>query len=193
MKKLLLLMLLFPALDSYAQKWEKKYDYVDNCVCGLSKVKKDGKIGYVNKEGVEIIKPQYADGLTFHEGYTAVKEGSKWLYFDSTGKSITEAIYEDAGNFSEGLAFVSKNSLYGYINTTGELVVPCIFYNARNFSEGLAPVANAKGFWGFIDTKGNWVIKAAYDFADSFENAEARVMKGQKIVYIDKTNKVLHE
>lgn len=192
MKKLLVVMLLFPAL-SYTQKWEKNYDYVDNCVCGLSKVKKDGKIGYVNDKGVEIIKPQYSDGLTFRNGYAAVKQESKWLYLDSTGKTITEAIYEDAGSFSNGLAAVAKNNLYGFINTAGEIIIPFSFSNARDFSEGLAPVANAKGLWGFIDFKGNWVIKPLYDFADSFENAEARVMKGQKMIYIDKDNKVLHE
>ena len=193
MKKLLVVMLLFPALQSYSQKWEKNYDYVDNCVCGLSKVKKDGKIGYVNEKGVEIIKLQYSDGLTFRDGYTAVKQGDKWLYLDSTGKVITEPIFEDAGSFNNGLAPVSKNGLYGFINTAGEIVIPLSFTNARNFSEGLAPASNAKGFWGFIDIKGNWVIKPVYDFADSFENAEARVMKGQKMVYIDKENKVLHE
>jgi WG containing repeat len=193
MKKLLMLMLLFPALDSYSQKWEKNYDYVDNCVCGLAKVKKDGKVGYVNIEGKEVVKPQYLDGLTFHEGYTAVKEGNKWLYLDSTGKAITAAIFDDASNFNNGLAAASKNSLYGFINTTGEAVIPFVFSNARNFAEGMAPASNAKGFWGFIDLKGNWVIKPVYDFADCFENSEARVMKGQKIVYIDKDNKILHE
>jgi len=32
---------------------------------------------YVDKDGKEIIKLQYDDGLTFEEGYTAVKAGSK--------------------------------------------------------------------------------------------------------------------
>ena len=76
MKKLLLLIIFSPALASYAQNWEKNYDYVDDCVCGLSQVKKNGKVGYVNKKGVEIIKPQYDEGLPFNEGYTAVKKGT---------------------------------------------------------------------------------------------------------------------
>ncbi len=193
MKKLLVMILLFPALNSFSQKWEKNYDFVDNCVCGLSKVKKDGKVGYVNKEGVEIIKPQYVDGLTYHEGYTAVKVDNKWQYLDSTGKAITGADFDDALNFSSGLAAVSKNHLYGFINTSGEIVINCEFSNARSFSEGLAPAANAKGFWGYIDTKANWAIKPVYDFTDSFENGEARVMKGEKMFYINKDNKMVHE
>ena len=97
------------AFSGYSQKWEKNYDFVDNCVCGLSKVQKNGKIGYVNKDGVEIIKPQYEDGLTYQDGYAAVKTGTKWLYLDSTGKAITEAVFEDASSFSNGLAAISKN------------------------------------------------------------------------------------
>jgi hypothetical protein len=193
MKKILTLMLLFPVLGAVAQKWEKNYDFVDNCVCGLSKVKKNDKVGYVNKEGIEVIKLQYDDGLTFEGGYAAVKKGSKWQYLDSTGKAITEAVYDDALSFGNGLAAVSKNNLYGFINTSGELVIPIEFSNARGFSEGLAPAANAKGYWGFVDVKGNWVIKPLYHFANNFEGGEARVMKGEKILYIDKENKVLHE
>ena len=79
MKTCLLLIFLFPALPAYQQKWEKNFDYVDNGVCGLAKVKKDGKVNYADTDGKEIIKLQYDDGLTFEEGYTAIKAGAKWL------------------------------------------------------------------------------------------------------------------
>jgi hypothetical protein len=190
---LIVLVFLFIALPSYAQKWEKNYDYVDNCICGLAKVKKDGIIGYVNKDGIEIVKPQYEEGLTFEEGYTAVKKGNKWLYLDSTGKEITTADFDDAASFSNGMAAISKGGLYGYINNKGVVVIPPTFSNARNFTENLAPAANAKGFWGYIDEKGNWIIKPVYDFTDNFEKGEARVMKGEKVMYISKENKLLHE
>jgi hypothetical protein len=117
----------------------------------------------------------------------------KWLYIDSTGKAITEAIYEDAQKFSDGLAAISKNNLYGFINTAGIVVIPIEFSNARSFSEGFAPAANANGFWGYINKNGSWTIKPVYDFADDFENGEARVMKDQKVFYINKANKVLHD
>ncbi len=192
MKKILLLFLLFPVLNSYSQKWEKNYESVDNCICGLSKVKKNGKTGYVNKAGEEVIKPQYDEGLTFNEGYTAVRMDTKWMYFDSTGRQLTEAIYEDAYGFKDGLATVAKNGLYGFINTSGGVAIPFQFSNARGFTEGLAPAANVKGYWGFIDAHGEWVIKPAYDFTANFENGEARVIKDSKVMYIDRQNKIIH-
>jgi len=193
MKSFLLLALIFPVLAGYTQKWEKNYDYVDNCVCGLAKVKKDGKVGYVNKLGTVVIKLDYDEGLTYNEGYTAVKKGNKWMYLDSTGKAITEAIYDDAYNFSGGLAAVAKNNQFGFINTSGQVVIPIAFSNAHGFSDGLAAAANEKGVWGFIDNKGNWAIKPMYYFANNFENGEARVMKGEKLFYIDRENKFLHD
>ena len=191
MKKLLLLAVIIP-LIGIGQKWEKKYDFVDNCICGLSKVKKDGKVGYVTKEGVEVIKLIYNDGLTFKEGYAAVQKGAKWMYFDSTGKEITAAIFDDALSFSNGFAAVSKGSQYGYINYAGQVVIPFQFNNAGTFAENVAPVSNAKGFWGYIDETGKWTIKPLYDYADSFENGEARVVKGEKVFFIDKQNNTLH-
>lgn len=193
MKKIIVLLFFFPLLNSYAQKWEKNYDFVDNCVCGLSKVKKNDKVGYVNKQGVEVVALQYDEGLTFKEGYAAVRKGEKWLFIDSTGKPITEAVFEDALSFNDGLAAVSKGNMFGFINIKGEITIPLVYSNARNFAEGLAPAANAKGYWGYIDAKGNWIIKPAYDFSDCFANGEARVIKAGKVFYIDKDNKVVHE
>ena len=193
MKKLLLLLFIFPALGLQSQKWEKNYDFVDQCICGLSKVGKAGKIGYVDKQGNEIIKLEYADGLAFTEGVAAVKKDTKWMYFDSTGKALTEAIFEDALSFDSGLAVVAKDGLYGFVNHNWEFVIGMQFSGARNFTEGLAPAADTKGLWGYINKKGAWVIKPQYDFTDNFIDKEARVMKGGKMFYINKDNKMLHE
>ena len=193
MKKICLLIMIFAAMGVKAQKWEKNYDFVDDCICGLSKVSKNGKIGYADRQGKEVIPLLYSEGLTFNEGMVAIKKEGRWMYIDSTGKPITEAIFDDASSFDNGLAVAAKGGLYGYINITGDVVIPFQFSNARPFTEELAPAANIKGNWGFIDKKGDWIVKAQYGFVDNFAGNEARVMKGDKVFYIDKTNKVLHE
>jgi hypothetical protein len=196
MKRLVLLLLLLPLGSTQAQNraWEKNFDFVDDCICGLSKVKKDGKVGYVDKDGKVVINLEYTDGLTFNLGIVAVRNKDyKWQYLDSTGKAITAPLFEDAMSFEDSAALVFKDGQYGYINTVGELFIPFQYKNARSFSEGLAPATNAKGFWGYIDKKGNWIIKPQYDFADNFAGKEARVMKGEKMFYINRENTVLHE
>lgn len=193
MKKLLLLLSVISALPLAAQKWSKNFDFVDQCICGLSLVGKDHKVGFADHDGNIIIPLIYDEGLTFNEGYTAVRTGSTWKYLDSTGKAITESVYEDAQPFHDGLAAVGKDGLYGYINTKGTVVIDFRFTNARGFAEGLAPVANKKGYWGFINTKGEIVINPQYDFADSFTSGEARILQDDKVFFIDKNNKKLHE
>jgi hypothetical protein len=86
-----------------------------------------------------------------------------------------------------------KNDHYGYIDVSGKVVIDFQFNNARGFAEGLAPVSNARNLWGYIDDKGRTMISPQYDFADSFNSGEARVMKDDKVFYIDKHNKLLHE
>jgi hypothetical protein len=192
--KRLLLLLIFPLpFYSNAQKWAKNFAYVDQCICGLSKVGKDNKVGYADADGKIVIPLIYDEGLTFSEGYTAVRTGNTWIILDSTGKQVSDAKYDDAQNFHQGYAAVGKSGRYGYIDVTGDIVIEFQYSNARDFSEGLAPIANAHNLWGYIDNKGKTVINPQYNFADSFNNGEAYVMKDNKSFYIDKENKVLHQ
>src|SRR5262245_2637295 len=117
--KPILYLLLLSTFTVNAQKWAKNFDFVDECVCGLSLVGKDHKVGFTD-HNVNIIVPLiYDEGLSFREGYTAVRKGEKWLYLDSTGKAITEAIFGDAYSFHDGLAAAMKGNSYGYIDYTG--------------------------------------------------------------------------
>jgi hypothetical protein len=192
--KRLLLLLIFPLpFYSHSQKWAKNFDFVDQCICGLSKVGKDHKIGYADADGKVLIPVMYDEGLTFSEGYTAVQIEGKWIFFDSTGKQLSDVRYEDAQNFHNGYAAVMKNGHYGYIDASGKVVIDFQFNNARDFSEGLAPIANARNQWGYIDNKGQTIISPQYDFADSFNKGEAYVMKDSKTFYIDRQNKILHQ
>ena len=43
-----------------------------------------------------------------------------------------------------------------------------------------------------MDIIGNWVIKPIYNFTDDCEYGETKVIKGEKVFYVDKQNKLLH-
>jgi hypothetical protein len=182
-------------LPMMAQKWHKNFDFVDECICSVSKVKKDGKIGYVDINGKVIIPLQYDEGLTFNEGYSAVRKGDKWGYLDSTGTFITEFVFVDAMGFADGLAPAKKSGGWGFIDTKGHETIPFIYSNARKFSEGLAAVSNKpKEFWGFINKRGEVIIPFTLDFADSFsEEGEARVIKRGQVMWINKYNEKVRE
>ncbi|HLO36977.1 MAG TPA: WG repeat-containing protein, partial [Lacibacter sp.] len=68
MKKYLILLMLFIALDSTAQSWVKLYDYVDEFAFGLAKVSKENKYGYVNTKGELVVPLIYDEAMTLREG-----------------------------------------------------------------------------------------------------------------------------
>ena len=109
------------------------YDAIYPSDSGLIIVVKDGKSGFINQEGKEVIP------LTFD------------AYFDE---------YSDAGwvagcnPFVEGVSIVRLNGKYGAIDEQGNEVVPYIYDEIWDFSEGFA-VAKIGDKWGYIDTKGN--------------------------------------
>ena len=108
MKKYFLIFLFLGFSSAEAQDWAKQYDYVDDCICGLAKVSKANKYGYVDQKGNLIVPLIYDEALTFNEGKAAVKKENRWGYLDNTGKVVVEPYYEDAGSFHDSLAYVKK-------------------------------------------------------------------------------------
>ena len=133
--------------------WE--FDYVGNFKFkeGFATVQKDGKFGYINTKGEQIVECKFDYAMDFKEGFAIVQKDDKYGYINTKGEQIVECKFDSVGNFSEGFAIVEKDDKYGYINTKGEQIIECKFDGVRNFSEGFAPVQK-DGKWGYINTKG---------------------------------------
>lgn len=93
---------------------------------GLAAIERDGKQGYINKEGKNVIPCRYESAHNFSEGLAAKEWSGKWGFVDKTGKEVIPCIYKDVGDFSEGYAqvqrtwdgqwgFIDKNGTYGWI------------------------------------------------------------------------------
>ena len=135
--------------------WE--FDDVGKFKEGLAAVQKDGKLGYINTKGEQIIECKFDDACCFKEGLASVQKDGKWGYINTKGEQIIECKFDDTLGFDEGLASVQKDGKWGYINTKGEQAIECKFDHAYDFSEGFAWVEK-DGKWGYINTKGCFVI-----------------------------------
>ena len=119
---------------------------------------REGKWGYIDKNGNVIIKPQFPEAWRFSEGLAAVSINGLYGYINLDGEIVIDAIYEDARDFKEGLAAVSLDGLYGFIDKEGNVVVDIIYEEVRDFNEGLAGVKlNGKCFL-LIKKCGNVII-----------------------------------
>ena len=126
---------LTPEFVSAIQKYEKLGSFSE----GLAAVMRDGKWGYINTKGEEVIPCQFPNP------------------------------YEDyiASPFSEGLALVQKDGKWGFVNTEGVKVIP-INIDAEavgKFSEGLAFVYKDNENFFVIDKEGKTVFSGKCDFS----------------------------
>lgn len=170
----------------------------------------------VEAETGKIIIPfEYIDMGNYSEGLVACqKPNGQYGFLDLKGNVVVPFIYSDAGDFSEGLAPVYKQVGFmntvlgkapknkcGYIDTKGNVVIPFIFQETyiasmNEFHEGLAVqgVSNNNKFgslFGYIDKKGNWVIKPQYNDANNFKNGIASVAINNKYGYINKKGEAI--
>jgi hypothetical protein len=87
------------------------------------------------------------------------------------------------------------NGLAGFIDAQGKVIIPPKFdigwFAEEDFVEGLSPARSGHN-WGFIDTKGNWVVEAKYKRVEHFADGLAFVtghLAGDDFpeAYIDKS------
>lgn len=142
---------------------------------------KNGKYGYMNSVGEVIIEPKFYQAFDFSEGLAAIREKGYYGYIDKTGQFVISPGFEDAGKFKDGIAIVrTKENKEVYINTKGEIIDIKLdqYYKLNQFYEGLSIVKTKNGF-GYIDTKGNVVVKPQYESAGNFEDGLALVSKNR--------------
>lgn len=131
-----------------------------------------GKIGYIDKTGKWVIKPEYDAAKSFDpvSGVARVKKDGRWSYIDQSGKILPFAT-EAGFDFSEGLAVAEKGGLRGYINNECKWVIDPQFLDAKKFEKGYARV-KLNGKWGVIDTSGNWVVEAQFEVLKDIDPIE---------------------
>lgn len=139
----------------------------------------DGKYGYINRKGEEVIKPQYGSAEDFADGLAKVCVGDyeNCRYIDINGKVVNKqdkiipnsSEFLGVGEFHEGLASVCKDitenqERCGYIDANKKIIIPLKYLRVNDFSDGLALVLeniNEKTDvwdWYYINKKGKKII-----------------------------------
>ena len=172
-------------LTSEFIKSVQQYDELAKFSEGYATVQKDGKYGFINIKGEEVISCKYDVAYSFSEGLAVVQRDNKWGVVNSNGEEVIPCKFYDINSFSDGFARV-MNADYkcGFINTKGEEVIPCKYGIAESFSEGLAAVWENDRY-GFINTNGEVAIPCKYDNALSFSEGLAAIQKNNKWGFIN--------
>jgi hypothetical protein len=133
---------------------------------GLAAACKDGKYGFINKEGNWIIEPQWLDARCFNEGLAAVAKGGHWDKIDYL-----------------------KGCKWGFINKQGQWVVKPVWLKVKNFNKGVALVSPTKDKWGVINKQGKPVVQPIYDRIVITPRGIIEIHDGEKLGYADTSGK----
>ena len=144
---------------------------------GLAAVLKNGRIGYINRDGQWVIPHRFAQAGQFRAGYARVQFRADGPYdptvpqdfgfIDKAGNRNPPGSFASAGEFSEGLAAVclKRDEGWAYIDTRGKTRIPALACTtAGEFQDGLATIGvndpkTGETHYGYIDQKGKYVWK----------------------------------
>jgi hypothetical protein len=122
---------LFFSADVAAQKSKSKtkekssaYEMQGPFCCGLARVKKDHKWGYIDTTGNIVIPIKFNEVENFSDNLARVRKERKWGLYDNTGREIIKPTFDYIGPFINGKAKVAIDAEVYYMNTEGVRVAP---------------------------------------------------------------------
>ena len=123
----------------------------------------------------------------FGDGLIPVRYKDKWGFLNAEGKLAIEAKYDQAKAFAGGYSSVMVGKQVFIINTNGdETPLNDGILEVRDFSEGVAPFKGADKKMGFLNPKGEVVIKNQFESVGYFRNGLAWAKSNDgKVGYID--------
>ena len=156
---------------------------------------KEGRGGYINKEGEWVIEAQYLAVKPFKEGYAAVQDADTelWGYIDVHGKTVIKPKFMEAGSFINGSTAVREpEGGFGIIDRRGKFIVEPIYRTISYFKEGFACAEDMEtGEYWFLNEEGEKVF-GPYKGAYLFHDGKALVKETEENrdwFYIDKKGK----
>ena len=76
-------------------EWCKKYDGAGGAYEGLAWVKLNGKYGFVNLKGEEVVPPKYDDVGFFHENFASFRLNGNYGFVNTKGVEIVPPMYNE--------------------------------------------------------------------------------------------------
>ena len=173
------------------------------------KTKKDAnKISLIDFEGKIVAEDEFDAGSTVWAMNGVIFEQTKerkvkyWTLSDKKVKPLVDKTFDDGTPFNEDYAVVRDDQgVLSLIDKKGKAVIPNLsklgeyeVLTAGVVSDGLLRFKADDGKWGYANTKGEVIIKPAYNNCENFVNGNARVVNDKdEFQIIDKKgNKVFN-
>ena len=174
----------------------KEYEQIGDFSEGLAVVESDGKYGFIDKTGKEVIPLKYDDAEEFYKGTAIITWKEKKGLIDRMGRGLTapkyNRLYRKYGDydFMEGVIYHSGMIIgtdYYYISLKGKE-----YDYIERYQKGYSNLYRARNKYkyGLIDKEGNEMTAIKYDkLFDEFEDGLLGVKLNGKYGAIDPKGK----
>ncbi len=99
---------------------EPKFDAVMPFRGDRTRVRLNGKFGFIDPSGKVVIEIKYDEAEHFREDRAMVKLGDKYGFLDRAGEAVVPLEYDYAESFEKGHAIVKKGDEVGLVTVSGE-------------------------------------------------------------------------
>ena len=185
-----------PELAKAVSKYDKVFTFHD----GLAPVQKDGKLGYINKLGDEIIPCKYDKAEEFYRGLAVVAKKiseNEYSYgcINMDGEMVISQKFDYIHGFELNQVTPARyKDKEGAINLRGDIIIPFVYNSVGAFSEDMAYVLNEDNKVGFMDIEGKLVIPFKYtEYGESYFSEGLVCVKNDedKCGFVDKSGLVV--
>lgn len=137
----------------------------------------NGVWGYRDADDHWVMKPRFAEAEPFASGLAAVRQDEHWGVVTTGGKWLFKPEFASIQPFSGGVAVAEdSNGRHTLLHASGERIALDGRVESAFAGDGLAIARDASNNKvGFIDGRGNWIVKPQYADAQPFRDGYAVV------------------
>lgn len=170
---------------------KKRYDYVYSECDGLRKVEKNGKKGFIDANGREVVAPIYDYIYSRSEGLYKVERNGKKGFIRPDGTVFMAVKYDYIYSKADGVYKVEVGKKKGFVDArTGKELCPPKYDYIYSKTDGLYKVELNKKK-GLLNADFKEIVPPKYDYIYSFSGGLAKVEQNGKVGYINKEGKLV--
>lgn len=201
MKKFIVKSLAGGVLSIFIISCNQTYSSFPNVDYVPFKASKNDNWGLISVDGKTLFEDEFENkpSISVNGVFSVTDEEGKVTYFiaDKKPKSINNDAYISGGFYTEGvIPVVKEEHPVSFINKEGKEVLSLGEADGKRisavnayFSDGLMLFITEEGKYGYINPKGQIVVKPIYDDAYPFNESVALVKKQDKYILIDTSGK----
>ena len=155
-------------------------------------VNKNGKYGFYDSEGNEILKPEFT-AYSIAGDYISVKKDENTLLYDLHGNLVNSNNYRSISETGNSAYFIAQDEQGYYSIISKDTEIKNNYKNITYAFDNFFVFTTEEGFYGVLDLYSGIEVEAEYDFIIVLENAKAlEARKGTTVdIYSKDIEKVL--